>query len=64
MIKFKCQKAVAAMQRLFCWRTAISFQPSAIRLKNKLASCEGKVARNEFRDASCRRRFNAEKKSC
>ena len=36
------------MQRLFCWR--------------KLASCEGKVTRNEFRDVSCRRRFNAEKR--
>ena len=44
----KATKAVAAMQRLFCWR--------------KLASCEGKVTRNEFRDVSCRRRFNAEKR--
>ena len=41
---------------------ASSFQPSAVRLRNKLARGKGKVASFEGRDASCRRRFNAEKR--
>ena len=47
MIKFKCQKAVAAMQRLFCW--------------SKLARGKGKVASFEGRDASCRRGLTPKK---
>ena len=41
------------MQRLFCRRKLA---------RGKLARGKGKVARNEFRDVCCRRRFNAEKR--